>query len=292
MTAQTIVVARNPEVGSRLPYLLRLPLADGPLVLKARESWPRTAKVYCHRVVGGWPDDAEVLEEVPVRVCERRGVAIDLVLDPDREQRSQFVFTTVRGREVVFWQSALTARQARPGIRVPRRRAAGYRGAELEILVDTRERYPYRFAGQQTGTTRRLLRVGDYAVEVDGVLAAAVERKSLQDLAAGLVDGSLAFLLAELASLPRAAVVVEDRYSRLFKVAGRGPGSLSERADRILRDPAAGRGVHLPVPGRRARLRPRRPRRHGSGRATTRRRILKSCSSSQTSAFYAIIHGT
>ena len=43
MTARSFVVARNPEAGSRLPYLLRLPLAGGPLVLKARESWPRTA---------------------------------------------------------------------------------------------------------------------------------------------------------------------------------------------------------------------------------------------------------
>jgi hypothetical protein len=218
VTARSFVVARNPEAGSRLPYLLRLPLAGGPLVLKARESWPRTAKVYCHRADGGWPDDAEVLEEVPVRVCERRGVAIDLVLDRAREQRSQFV----------FWQSARTARQARPGIRVPRRRAAGYRGAELEILVDTRERYPYRFAGKQARTTRRLLRVGDYAVEVNGALAAAVERKSLQDLAAGLVDGSLAFLLAELDSLPRSAVVVEDRYSRLFKLEHVQPGFVAE----------------------------------------------------------------
>ena len=228
MAAQAFVVARNPEPGSRLPYLLRLPLAEGPLVLKAREVWPRTAKVYCHRVDGGWPGDAEVLQEVPVRVCARRGMAIDLVLDRSREQRSQFVFTTVRGREVVFWQSARTARQARPGIRVPRRRAAGHRGAELEILIDTRERYPYRFAGKQTRTTRRLLRVGDYAVEVDGVLAAAVERKSLKDLVAGLVDGNLAFLLAELGSLPRAAVVVEDRYSRLFKLEHVQPGFVAE----------------------------------------------------------------
>jgi hypothetical protein len=197
-------------------------------VLKAREAWPRTAKVYCHRVDGGWPDDAEVLQEVPVRVCTRRGVAIDLVLDRDREQRSQFVFTTVRGREVVFWQSARTARQARPGVRVPRRRAAGHRGAELEILIDTRERYPYRFAGKQARTTRRRLRAGDYAVEAEGVLAAVVERKSLQDLTAGLVDGSFAFLLAELASLPCAAVVVEDRYSRLFKLEHVQPGFVAE----------------------------------------------------------------
>ena len=55
-----------------------------------------------------------------------------------------------------------------------------------------------------------------------------MERKSLQDLAAGLVDGSLAFLLAELDSLPRSAVVVEDRYSQLFKLEHVQPGFVAE----------------------------------------------------------------
>jgi hypothetical protein len=62
------VVARNPQGDSRLPYLLRLPLPDG-LVLKARECWPATARVYCHRFEEPWPDDAEVLERTPVRLC-------------------------------------------------------------------------------------------------------------------------------------------------------------------------------------------------------------------------------
>lgn len=39
-------VAANPDPGSSLPFLIRLPLPDGELVLKARDSWPRTAKVY------------------------------------------------------------------------------------------------------------------------------------------------------------------------------------------------------------------------------------------------------
>jgi hypothetical protein len=42
-------VATNPDPDSTLPFLIRLPLATGELVLKARDSWPRTAKVYCHR---------------------------------------------------------------------------------------------------------------------------------------------------------------------------------------------------------------------------------------------------
>jgi ERCC4 domain len=226
MPARMFVVARNPEPGSRLPYLIRVPLADGNLVLKARAPWPRTERVYCHRA-DGWPDAPEVLEEIPVRSCIRRGVAIDLVLERPRERRSQLVFATVRGREAIFWQSPRTAAAARPGIRIPTRRAAGQAG--LHVLIDTRERYPYRFGQQQATTERRALPAGDYAVELDGVTVAAVERKNLQDLAGGLVDGGLAFTLADLAALERAAVVVEDRYSALFKLEHVSAGFVADR---------------------------------------------------------------
>jgi len=43
-----------------------------------------------------------------------------------------------------------------------------------------------------------------------------VERKSLTDLVSSLISGRLRFALGELAAVPRAAVVVEDRYSRIF----------------------------------------------------------------------------
>lgn len=45
---------------------------------------------------------------------------------------------------------------------------------------------------------------------------ASVERKSLSDLVSSLTGGQLRFALAELATLPRAAVVVEDRFSQVF----------------------------------------------------------------------------
>lgn len=152
----SFVVARNPDAESSLPYVISIPVAGGGLVLKARDSWPRTAKVYCHRA-DEWPDMAEIVEEIPVVSCVRRGVAVDVVLDRARENRSQLVFTRMRtGREGVFWQSSRTVRQARPGIRVPSRRASFH--AE-PILVDTRERYPYRFAHQRARVERRALPV-------------------------------------------------------------------------------------------------------------------------------------
>jgi hypothetical protein len=219
-------VAANPDPDSTLPFLIRLPLPDGELVLKARDSWPRTAKVYCHRAEH-WPNDPEILERIPIRSCQRRGVAIDLVLDRPRENRSQLVFTRIQGgREGIFWQSARTTRQARPGIRVPRRRAADL--AHLTILVDTRERYPYKFAHQQASTERQTLPAGDYGIAHDGEIAAVVERKSLHDLVRRLIDGQLTYALAEMAALPRAAVVVEDRYSSLFKLEHTKPGFVTE----------------------------------------------------------------
>ena len=210
------MVARNPEVNSALPFLIRIPLPGRPVVLKARESWPRTTKVYCHRAEA-WPGSVEVIEQVPTRACERRGAAIDLVLDRARENRSQLIFTRIRGgREAIFWQSARTTKQARPGVRTPTARAAGL--DRFVIVVDSHERYPYRFSTQQVDVVRRALPAGDYAVELDGRVVAAVERKSLADLVASMTGGRLRYAMGELAALPRAAIVVEDRWSEVFKL--------------------------------------------------------------------------
>jgi hypothetical protein len=211
---EDFVIARNPEPDSTLPFLIRIPLGPHGIVLKARETWPRTAKVYCHRAES-WPDDAEVVERVPTRSCVRRGAAIDLILDRGRENRSQFVLTHVRGgREAIFWQTGRTTKQARPRGTLPTARASGL--ADLTIYVDSHERYAWRFSGQQARTERRALSAGDYAVERDGRVVAAVERKSLPDLVSTLTSGRLRYVLAELATLDHAAVVVEDRYSRIL----------------------------------------------------------------------------
>ena len=150
------------------------------------------------------------------------------MLDRPRENRSQFVFTTHGdGRELIFWQSPRTTAKARPGIRIPTRRAA--RNEELRILIDTREHYPYRFARQQASTERRALPVGDYGVAVDGEVVAVVERKSLADLAARLVDGNLAYTCSPSSQpLSRAALVVEDRYASLFKLGYVAPGFVAD----------------------------------------------------------------
>jgi hypothetical protein len=210
------VIARNPEDDSSLPYLLRIPYGADGVLLKARETWPRTTKVYCHRFEE-WPANAEIVDRVPVRSCTRRGSAIDLVLDRGRENRSQFVMSFARGgRQAIFWQTQRTAKQARPRVRLPTARAAGVE-EELEIVVDSHERYAWKFSRQRAATRRAGLTAGDYGVFVASQLVAAVERKSVADLVTSLTTGKLRYQLADLSSLGRAAVVVEDRYSRVFE---------------------------------------------------------------------------
>ena len=150
------------------------------------------------------------------------------MLDRPRENRSQLVFTRIQGgREGIFWQIRAhhppsPPRDPRPP--PPRRRPR----ADLTILVDTRERYPYKFAHQQASTERRALPAGDYGIAHDEQIVAVVERKSLHDLVRRLIDGQLTYALADMATVPRAAVVIEDRYSNLFKLEHTKPGFVTE----------------------------------------------------------------
>ena len=215
-TLAELLIAHNPDPDSTLPYLLRLPLGGG-MVFRTAGTWPRTKALFCYPVsVDEWPADPDIVERTRLRSCARRGAAIDVVLDRSRESRSQIVFTKARGRDVVFWQSPRTRKQARPNVRTPTARASGI--AELEIVVDSHEQYAYRFGSQQARTVKRALPCGDYGIILDGRLVASVERKSLVDLVASLTGGKLRYAVAELAALPRAAVVVEDRYSQVFKL--------------------------------------------------------------------------
>lgn len=211
------LIARNPDPASTLPYLLHLPLPGAPLVLKTADTWPRTSKVYCHRA-GPWPQEPELIDQVPVRLCQRRGVAIELVLDRPSENHSQLVFTLEGGWERILWQSPHLIRQPRK----PR---------EVVILVDTQERHPYRFNRLPARTEWRPLPAGHYGVDLAGEIVGTVERVSLATLATRLFDGRITDILAELALVRRGALVVEDRYREVLKLnhlaAGFGPDLLA-----------------------------------------------------------------
>jgi len=171
----------------------------------------------------------EIVERVPVVECVRRGTAIDLILSRGINKRSQFVFTTFRGRSMIFWQTPKAAGSARPGVRVPYARATG----TTSIVVDTREKYGYRFAARDVEIARRALSAGDYAVVQGNAVVAVVERKTLEDFTKCLVDGSLAFALGELATLPNAVVVIEGSYSALLRNTFTSTGFLADLVARL-----------------------------------------------------------
>jgi hypothetical protein len=88
---------------------------------------------------------------------DRRGDAGAVLHAPRRRHRPRprplsreplaFVVTVLEGgREGIFWQTAKTTRKTRPGMRLPTRRSAA---GVLEIVVDTRERYAWKFERQQ-----------------------------------------------------------------------------------------------------------------------------------------------
>lgn len=223
---------------TRLPIVVELPLPGGPLVLATREPWPVAKDLFCSELAA-WPADAEELERVPVASCRRVGASVQLVLDRGQRRRSLFVWTTKRGRPIVFWRSERSMRATRPGVRAPT--ARGLDGP-LEVVVDLRERYAWRFADLPVTVERRRLPVGDYAAFVDGRLVAVVERKRLEEFAGAAVQGRLQLQLAELATMPRAAVVIEGRLSQLLK------GDLKARPGWLLNLVAALQAAYPNVP--------------------------------------------
>ncbi len=214
----TFWIGRRSATTSRLPYVVRLLVSgEGRIFLAVRDTWPRGTDVFCHQLPS-WPDDAEIIEEVPIEACWRVGAAVHLVLRRPRQRRSLFVWTRKGERTLVFWRSEASMRRARPGIRVPLARDFGER---LTIAIDSGERYPWRFVGRPVTAERRRLPVGDYALVVDEEVTAAVERKTPQDLASAATGGQLGLTLAELGQTRHAAIVVEGRLSDVIKEADR-----------------------------------------------------------------------
>jgi hypothetical protein len=122
------------------------------------------------------------------------------VLGRPRLARSQFVFTEVKGRPAVFWQTQKTAKPRTPEGGSP----VGGPWPRASRSCSTPESATRFASGAGTSPpNERPSRLGTTGVRADeGHLVAAVERKSLENLAASLSDGTLAFQVQCLAELP------------------------------------------------------------------------------------------
>jgi hypothetical protein len=204
-------------------FVVRVPLPDGgSLVLGSPVAWPDGAPVPCAPVP--WPDDALVVAELAVAAVRPHGPTLDVVLERHVRGWCQFTLgpsevddrgSYVTDDEAVWWQDAAAIASAPPRQRLA---TARERGIEtLEIVVDTREQAHWTFEGHEVELTHDKLDCGDYAVLLDGDVAAVVERKKQSDFTSGLMGGRALPQVAALSRLPRAAVVVESSYHRCLR---------------------------------------------------------------------------
>ncbi len=231
------LLARNPDPASHLPYLIRIgPGRDNDLKLAAALPWPRERDVYCHPLES-WPESALILEEVPVILSQHNGRSLLLILDRPQHRRCLFVWTqSPEGRTLIFWRSSSSMRRRRS--RIPPRSAPAKttRDVRLPVAVDHRERYPWQFTDLGLAPYRTSLSIGDYALMSAGRILCAIERKRTVDLVGGFASGHLALQIAELATLERALIVVEDSLPGLLRLAdahGSGSRHLLDRIARV-----------------------------------------------------------
>jgi ERCC4 domain len=222
------VVARNPLAGAKFPYIICVPLDRKEFWFLAKETWPRSSRVFCWPIPHAPRGPLEIVDRAAVRSCTMVGQSINLLLQRRSRYRSQFVFVTSREKHYVFWQTAKAAQSARPGSRIPR----STQSVDARIYIDSRERYGYTFPPESA--ERRTLSAGDYAVlDEEGCIFAAVERKTAADFATSIVDASLSFEMLELTTFPHAAVVVEESYSHVLRHAHTRPGYIPDLIARL-----------------------------------------------------------
>jgi hypothetical protein len=229
------VVART--ASRRFPYRISIE-QNGQLVLavRAQARWPGPGQqIFCLRESELDPaEPLEPLERVSVAHLTRLGRKIALVLDRPNRKRCELLVIQKPRRdgtgtyEQVFFRTESGIRAHRSRTRLELARLA----SELTIVVDSAERYPWRFPG--AATQRRKLPVGDYAVLDGERIAAVVERKSYDNLLGDV--GAIQALhqqLADLASHAPAALVIEADYRDFLdpvRLAGRWPPAHLARA--------------------------------------------------------------
>ncbi|MGE0441450.1 MAG: ERCC4 domain-containing protein [Gemmatimonadales bacterium] len=204
------------------------------LALRAQSAWPGPGQqIFCLREDGHDPaEPLEALERVPLAQLSRVGRKLTVVLDRPTRKRCEILTVEKPRRDGTGTYQQIFLR-TESGIRSHRSRSrvelAGP-APGLTIVVDSAERYPWRFP--EARVVRRRLPTGDYALEVDGRLAALVERKSFDNLLTEV--GSVQALhhqLADLAGHPPAALVIEAQYGDFLderRLAGRwGPSHLA-----------------------------------------------------------------
>lgn len=155
---------------------------DGRLLfaVRAKAPWPGAGtQVFCLRerepeAVAG----LETVEQVPVVHLARLGRKLSVTLDRAQRKRCEFLILEKPRAdggtiEQVYFRTEAAVRAHRTSKRAE---LSTRTDAALEVVIDSQERYPWRFPGARL--VRRKLPVGDYALLHDERPLAVVERKT------------------------------------------------------------------------------------------------------------------
>ena len=184
---------------------------------RAKAAWPGAgSQVFCLREREPALDQTPVeIERVPVAHLARLGRKLSVTLDRAQRKRCEFLILEKPRAdgsghyEQVFFRTEAATRAHRSSKRAELSPRAG---SDLSLVVDSRERYPWQFPGARI--IRRNLAVGDYALLYDERPVAVVERKTQDNLLRDLAElKGLHQQLAELATYPHAAMVIEAQYA-------------------------------------------------------------------------------
>ena len=153
------------------------------LAVRTQSDWPGAgSQIFCLRETEfDGTEPLEPVERVPVAHLTRLGRKLSVTLDRGQRKRCEFlkVEKPYRDRPGTYEQIFFRTEQ---GVRAHRTsgRVELLTRSDLEVVIDSAERYAWRFPAARV--TRRKLPIGDYALEVEDRIAAVVERKTLDNL--------------------------------------------------------------------------------------------------------------
>ena len=221
----------------RFPYRISI-LEDARtvLALRVQDKWPgQKGNIFCIREYGA-PDDGENLEQiesVPIAFLRRQGKRVEIVLDRHNRKRCDFLFlkkvaASGEAQEQIFFRT-------QTGLRSHRSKGSPllYGSEKLEIVIDSSERYPWRFPSANLGRSR--LPAGDYALVWENRFIAVVERKTFENLLHDLYEIRILHQkLSELSSFPNPAVVIEAQYGDYSDTARIGDSLSAPHINRLI----------------------------------------------------------
>ena len=208
----------NPE--ERFPY--KLYIEEYPshfLCLEVQERWPGPNKqIYCLRKGHFYEKELPLTE--PIEVCNilskrQYGKKMEIILDRKIKKRCWFLFLEKEYKtrpgefyEQIFWITQSAAKIRRRGAYIPR----GGKEMVFEVIMDKRERYPYRF--EKAIIKKENLPVGDYGLSKDGKVIAVVERKTMDNFIHEISSYDVFKIsLQEMRQFKYRAVVFESPYA-------------------------------------------------------------------------------